>query len=75
MPQLIKESPKKEDICKSSDQECEKTKCSDGSRKPFSNIQMDDIILGVVILVLLMDDEDNSLLLIALAAIFLTGIA
>ncbi len=80
MPQLIKkdlpeekpcEKPKPEPVCAP----CAPQTQQQGAGKLFGKFETDDIILGIIILALLMDDGDDNVLLIALAIIFLTGMA
>lgn len=72
MPQLIKHEEPEKQLSEHREQPVPK---QENSGKLFGRFENDDIILGVIILALLMDDSDDSLLLIALAFIFLTGIA
>lgn len=80
MPQLIRKDlpeekpekcPKSEPVCAP----CAPQTQQQGGGKLFGKFETDDIILGIIILALLMDDGDDSVLLIALAIIFLTGMA
>lgn len=72
MPQLIKHEESEKQLSEHPEQPVPK---QENPGKLFGRFENDDIILGVIILALLMDDSDDSLLLIALAFIFLTGIA
>ena len=67
MPQLIKKDLPEEKPCEKPTPE---PVCA-----PCAPQTPDDIILGIIILALLMDDGDDNVLLIALAIIFLTGMA
>lgn len=80
MPQLIRKDLPEEKPCEKPKAEC--VPCAapppaqtQNGGKLFGKFETDDIILGIIILALLMDDGDDSVLLIALAIIFLTGMA
>lgn len=80
MPQLIRKDLPEEKPCEKPKAEC--VPCTapppaqpQNGGKLFGKFETDDIILGIIILALLMDDGDDSVLLIALAIIFLTGMA
>lgn len=80
MPQLIRKDLPEEKPCESPKPEPACAPCTpqtqqQGGGKLFGKFETDDIILGIIILALLMDDGDDSVLLIALAIIFLTGMA
>jgi len=69
MPKMV---PKQEEVpqkCEVKKNECEKKE----TQKLFGNLELDDVILGIVILAILLDDADDTLLLLALFAVFFTG--
>ena len=69
MPKII---PAQEDKPKKCEEEkCVHEKCE--NKKIFGNLELDDVILGIVILAILLDDGDDTLLLLALFAVFFAG--
>ena len=68
MPQMVKKQDSCED--KPTAKKCEE-KCE--TKKVLGNLDLDDVILGIVILAILLDDSEDTLLLLALLAVFLTG--
>ncbi len=69
MPKIVPARESVPEKCEVKKCECEKK----DSQKIFGNLELDDIILGIVILAILLDDADDTLLLLALFAVFFTG--
>ena len=69
MPKIVPSCDDKPKKCE--EEKCVQQKCE--SKKVFGNLELDDVILGIVILAILLDDGDDTLLILALFAIFFTG--
>ena len=79
MPKIVPdchEKPKKCEETKVEEVKCQEEKCTPQkceNKKFFGNLELDDVILGIVILAILLDDADDTLLLLALFAVFFSG--
>ena len=71
MNDMPKVAPKCDDKPTKCEEKCISPKCE--SKKILGNLELDDVILGIVIISILLDDGDDTLLLLALFAIFFAG--
>ena len=72
----MNDMPKIVPACSEKIEKCEEKKCAPQkceSKKILGNLELDDVVLGIVILAILLDDGDDTLLLLALFAVFFTG--